>query len=486
MPYYVIPVEERERVEQRHKNFVCTMLDYPLFESRQLAHEAKTPDTVVVFLQSDSEQRAWHQREYQRFNDGIYQRVPELWHHRHRIGGYYNAFLHRSVKQPGMVAFTKDDEAGHLDRQTVMKPGRYLEEFHKGQFTAEQVAQFVMNVTADADTSLNIARSVDDIRAIYNAVGTGFTSCMQRKTPERREYDWQQAMDTGSIDHPAVVYADCDLGVAYRGPLSCVLQRAVVWPDRKQYVRIYGDGTLGQLLERAGYTKVTAFQGARIRRISTPDGGFLMPYLDSELDVSVDPNDPNYWIIGATEPHGRVYDPQVLTGAIIVNPWREDDADDDDVESWSCANCGDDYNYDSPDNSTDTHCHDCESHRSYCEHCESDIFHQGTTTVNGAQWCDDCIEASAYHCIDCEEWFDISQFSSSQRRSRQVHELDERCSTCADNYTYCDTCEAPYVTDDQDSCPTCEREPRCEATGDLLATIPSAPLVNSATDESPF
>ncbi len=481
MPYYLIPTSEVERVTQ-YADFIY-MPDYPTYPTRQLAHEAKqaqTENVTVVFLQNYSEREAWHGREYSRFGDGSYVHVPNDWRYAEPRG----RFLHRSIKQPGMIAFTKDNEAGHLDKQTIMRPGRYLEEFHKGTFTPEQIASFIAEISADATDcqDLHIARSIADIRTIYNASGLGFCSCMQRKA--HVEYDWQKRMDREEIDHPATVYGDSDLGVAYRGPIERVLQRAVVWPDKKQFVRIYGDGCLRQTLERAGYTKVCGFEGARIHRVALSSGGYLMPYLDGTQSIDVSDN-PAFFIITAK---GDISATETC-GSVCDSP----DEDDDYV---TCGNCGERYDENRYDNSTEEYCSSCMDDYTSCERCGNLWFDgSSTTTVDGEEWCDHCVENYTAICTDCEEIFrtDRNAFSREQQRVREAHGLTDRCRDCADNYTYCDACETLWIIVDHDGCPTCERDPRCEATGDLLATVDhdsamcaAVPIINSVSDESPF
>lgn len=464
----------------------CTTWYANAYDSRQLAHEAKIarqkekPEErlIILFVQKYSERRVWQTREENRFNEGVYIGLP--WYSDEFYGT--RRYAHYSLKQPGLVAYTPDDEYGSQDRQLSITPGRYLERFHKNAYTPQQIATFVAEMSVN--DSYNIARSVDDIRTIYNSIFTRFGSCMQRKSSP--EYDWQRRMDRGSIDHPAIVYADCDLGVAYRGPLDAVKQRAVVWPGKKQFVRIYGSGSLQYMLQRDGYTKVDGFESARIRRIAAM-GGYLMPYIDGYQSVTEDSDNSRYFVVGC----GNKYEANETCGVV--------DGDDND-QMQSCGHCGDQYNPEDGE-ASDDYCASCNGSLWHCEQCGGSYFDcDDSTNVDGNSWCEYCAGNHSAQCVDCEETFRTDLFSRARRQERTRRELTDRCQQdCADGYTWCDSCEAVWKTDDHDECPMCGRKPRCGQTGDLL--VDTGPVetddhraireaheanINAASDECPF
>jgi hypothetical protein len=92
--------------------------------------------------------------------------------------------------------------------------------------------------------------------------------------------------------HPVRVYGAGDLAIAYLEPeKGHVTARALCWPARKIFGRVYGDdGKLIPMLESAGFSAIdrhskTSFNGAKLLRIED-DYGFVCPYLD----------DPNYGV----------------------------------------------------------------------------------------------------------------------------------------------------------------------------------------------
>ena len=67
----------------------------------------------------------WFEREKARFDAGEYQPVP--WPE--NLTQYPGHFLHLSETTPGNVAFTQSSAHGERDRQTTIKPGKYLTKY---------------------------------------------------------------------------------------------------------------------------------------------------------------------------------------------------------------------------------------------------------------------------------------------------------------------------------------------------------------------
>jgi hypothetical protein len=94
--------------------------------------------------------------------------------------------------------------------------------------------------------------------------------------------------------HPARAYASPDLGVAVAKRGNDVTARAVVFPERKIYYRIYGHAKLLEAwLKSEGYrctSADSAWRDARLMKIvydDDYDNGYICPYLDMSLTVSV-------------------------------------------------------------------------------------------------------------------------------------------------------------------------------------------------------
>lgn len=205
----------------------------------------------------------WELREQAKFAVGDYRPVPwanEL----PPIPGHY---AHLSSTKPGLIAYTQTAAKGEADKQTQIRPGRYLTQFYP-DLPAETIRRLVNGVARPA--TLAFARTADEIEQVYL---NGPNSCMSRP-----------ATSFDSPCHPVRVYGDSDLALAYATPPGgAPTARALVWPEHKHFGRIYGDEVLlVRLLEEEGFVS-GSLVGARIRRIpADPDDDVkvVMPYLD--------------------------------------------------------------------------------------------------------------------------------------------------------------------------------------------------------------
>ena len=210
----------------------------------------------------------WRQREQARFDNGEYKPVPWT-----GIKIDPDHFLHISRVNPNQVAYIMSETHGIQNRQTRVSPGRYLNNFHP-DLSEYEIQHMVFQIIGSGDQELQFATTADDIQTVYR---NGPSSCM---TYSEEEY-------SGGM-HPVRVYGDAgDLAIAFIGSNKHnVDARALVWPERKVYGRLYGDThRLEGLLQAAGYRKghpTTDFEGARLRRIRSDDDydDFVAPYLD--------------------------------------------------------------------------------------------------------------------------------------------------------------------------------------------------------------
>ena len=205
-------------------------------------------------------------------------RIPwlrETWWENARVEIWAVHFPYPATSDPSKIAFTSSEERGLADRQTVMRPGAYLARYFGDVLTEADVQRWALAWAVEfAPVELEFARTADDIQDAYE---NGPNSCMSYSCPH---YD-------GGI-HPVRAYAGPDLALAYiRNGAGEIVGRAVVWPDRKQHSRIYGDAErMGGALARAGYTGGT-LAGARLARIES-GAGLHVPYLDSVQSVRDD------------------------------------------------------------------------------------------------------------------------------------------------------------------------------------------------------
>lgn len=257
-------------------------------------HHARHPETLFQWREvPDTE---WMEREVHRMRNE-YLRLPHSWgkfvwdpkhyyeNEQHQVTMRHgrslgNRFLHISTKQKGLVAFTESQDKGARDIQKVMKPGRYLAQYHP-ELSMEEVRKLCADVeNAIERNGLKIARTAQECVDVYTH---GPSSCMD----QRHEFDFNY--DYVGFNNPACVYGDCDFGVAYVGdPKGIVEARCVVVPDKKIHGRIYGHvEKLKLLLKKAGYQDAykdhnTLWEGSRLslRYANKKHKHIVMPYVD--------------------------------------------------------------------------------------------------------------------------------------------------------------------------------------------------------------
>jgi hypothetical protein len=354
----------------------------------------------------------WRAREQSRFDSGAYLPIPSVWS---GTSWWFHAtcqhnewsdtqscyvvkparlpdhFAHPSSAKDGMVAFTEDETKGAQDRQTRLTPGRYLTRYFADVLSTEEIARFAALYSAEfEDIEVKISQDADEIERVYT---NGPRSCMSHSA---RHYE------TDGI-HPARVYAGPDLGVAFIEPSSGISARAVVWPERKIYSRIYGDETrLERLFDAMGYSS-GSLDGARVRKIE--DGGcYVMPYIDDCSSAEVD---GKYIRLGSGD-----LDCQNTSGL------------SGERHSWHCDNCEEGFTDD-----------------------------DSQYTVHGRRgreyaWCEHCSEHSAFYCAGTQEYYDESSVDSVRVNGETY------CQEYASDHFV--RCEATDEYVDADDCVTLE------------------------------
>lgn len=250
-------------------------------DARRLAKELGEKCVVKAVVND-----RWKERERARQLNGTYR--PLTWDHM----GWWNQptsiaihrdhFAHPSVEKPGWLAYTKSPEDGARDKQTVVRPGSYLNQHFKQilEYHNISVDGLVKNfMRAFGPIDIKFATTEEEIIKVYNY---GPETCMVGRK-------WH-----GDGRNPAHIYAYGDLQVAYIGDLnSKVTARTLVWPEKKLHSRVYGDiARMTQGLERLGY-KWGAPIGAKIKRVPfrelkfdprqpVPSCCFIAPYIDKK------------------------------------------------------------------------------------------------------------------------------------------------------------------------------------------------------------
>lgn len=228
----------------------------------------------------------WRMREKMRFAVGEYREIPwardTWWHMGPTKAVWMDQFPHPSIERPGYVAYTKSVDDGTIDKQTIVRPGAYLNKHFShimdmyGLLERGLVHQFML---AHGPLDVKFATTEDEIISVYE---NGPETCMKSKR-------WP----TKDGRNPASIYAAGDLQVAYLGDLDDASARTLVWPEKKIFSRVYGDiARLTAGLERLGY-KWGAPVGARLKRLpyrevkfdpkkGIPSAAFFAPYIDKK------------------------------------------------------------------------------------------------------------------------------------------------------------------------------------------------------------
>lgn len=210
----------------------------------------------------------WREREQSRFECGLYKRphfiadglLEEITDH----------YLHISNENSELVAFTENPEKGERDIQTRLKPGKYLRKYYPA-LTLSMIRDIVTG--GENSKELLFASTPEDIEMVYY---NGPSSCMSK-------------VGYYSSIHPVRVYGNSDLQVAYlKDSDGRITARAIVWPEKKRYGRIYGDIIrLETKLKKVGYNRGTMI-GAKlplIKEIHNKYERIVCPYIDDTKSV---------------------------------------------------------------------------------------------------------------------------------------------------------------------------------------------------------
>lgn len=284
-------------------------------------------------------------------------------------------FPHVATKpgNAGMIAYTQSPVAGMLDRQQVIKPGRYIRQ-HCEDLTDEEVKQAAASCLAASTAGFHHSKDADDFARVYI---NGPSSCMAYDETDK---SFDRLMVGGKFFHPARVYAhpDNDIEIVWLEVADRIGARAVINTANKTYPRIYGSDSvrggynrLAEYLEALGYRQSDgSLNGQKLLKVHPdrfPDA-IICPYIDSG-NLGVDIFD-DHLVAG-----GR-YDADHETGCL-----NRYNTSDEDEWTWECNRCGDDQTDD--DSQYDT------NDGQVCESCVNryytqvyDVSNEYTTYVN--------------------------------------------------------------------------------------------------------
>ena len=235
----------------------------------------------------------WQRRENTRFNSNEYKPLPFAYGifqpHDHPDFAEKNPefsralllkqvhYAHVSIKDPRLVSFTESPEKGARDIQTCIKAGKYIKRYHPGVPDAV-ITYFatLMNATAHIPSSKNQVKFAKTAAQIERVYVNGPHSCMSHSS----------GGNYASSVHPVRAYAGPDLAIAYIEDLNGKpMARCVVWPDKKRYSRIYGDGGPWTNMLRGGLEEMQYRRGpmigARLTAIKE-ELGYVCPHIDDD------------------------------------------------------------------------------------------------------------------------------------------------------------------------------------------------------------
>jgi hypothetical protein len=366
----------------------------------------------------------WRGRELHRFADSTYTRVPwwrESWYDQSDTAK--NHFAHLSVKQPGRIAYTESVEKGLADKQTPIKPGKYLAKYFGDILSKPRIAELSAMVTiGDNLEGVQIARTADEIERVYT---NGPSSCMA-----------YNASHYNGHCHPVRVYGDSDISLAYTVEHGDIVARVLIWESEKIMSTVYptrghqGDidkaaDLYGHMLNK-GYTR-DSFEGAKIQKIEDNNyNGYILPYFDN--DKGVNDNGDSF---------------------VITNSCAEYTADSEHGVSesgYSCCACGDSVSEEGcyySDHGDGPYCSECYSERyGTCEHCETyDICREDLHYVESVSKdvCDSCLSSDFVYCDDCNEYYETDDTVTLEPDGEMV------CQSCfSKNHDDCADCEKPF------------------------------------------
>lgn len=294
-----------------------------------------------------------------------------------------NCFLHVSPSDGSLLAYTASPDHGLANRQTVMRPGRWLVK-HFPWFSPQDVKELCLEWTLiGTPPEIRFAVSADDI---FNVYRDGPHSCM--------------------AGHKSVrAYAGGDLAIAYfRNARGRIAARTLVWPERKLYFAgAYGDDTrLYMGLEAVGYSEdVDELAGARLGGYEDARGRPMAPYVDA-CEGRAHYNAKRELVLGS----GAGEEVELRSTAGELRP------------ALSCDRCGDARTEDEGvylEDEDEMWCQYCaDNYAVWCTQCDTTVSEDNAQEVRTIRcsetWCDRCVsDGDAYSCYDCGGTFHIDR-----------------------------------------------------------------------------
>lgn len=486
MPYQVINVDTNEPVNN---------LTYDTAQDAAAARGVYSFRTRIQAI-TDPNDNSWVERERIRLEDGTYTPVPS-WFELYCKTEHFVHLAQGSTLSDGMLAFTENPTKGQLDLQLKLSVSKYLARYCDWM-SGDRIRDIAGKFAADTYT-LTIEQTEEAFIFTYEgqevcSESSSHVSCMAK-----------YASDYGTPIHPAAVYytgtQSDSLAIAYiRDPKddSKVLARALVWPDKKTFVKLYGTSeamriTLCEKLEAAGFTRGNNFSGARLKRIEMRgSAGYVMPYIDGNYQY-VDGHGDYFEIVGsgeysATETRGYIYNKSRYTCDNCGAGMDDDDTHDVQGATW-CEHCYENHTF-FCERTEETYSEDHDSNEvvTMVQYRYSDPSHRRMTQT----WSQDACDNYAIYCERDETYYDSRYFNSvdvTTRSSRGAAITEIWCAEeTSDGYFICPDCGKAYTHDFMSSTHNDDGEMVCtdcaEKRSDDGDTFKLSPVSHIINDQS--
>lgn len=302
-----------------------------------------TPDTSRKF---SLDTPLWHLRERLRELNGDYLPLPAEALAALDPEKAAGTFPHLATKQcnAGMIAYTASPSAGQMDRQQIIKPGRFFKQYGRDDLSDEDVKQLAALIRGAMPFEVKLTHERSEIRRVY-AIGP--ESCMCKGSERNNKAKFQHTYVDGEWVHPVEIFAhpENDLRLLYvETSDGRIGARAWVNIASKTHERIYdrddvrgARAFLEEWLQSEGYQYEHDYlEGQKLLRLDSDAGGIICPYIDpGNYGVSIH---ADHLVAGGS------YEANHETGHL---------SDHDAINyDWECACCGQGH-YDD-DNSYET------------------------------------------------------------------------------------------------------------------------------------
>ncbi|ARQ95236.1 hypothetical protein [Bradyrhizobium phage BDU-MI-1] len=241
----------------------------------------------------------WRAAIAKRFESGELTPLPAKWD----VEPIKDHFAHLWLNDASKIAYIENEEHGILFKVTALTPGRYISRFYPD---VDDDKRRHLIAAIDPSGEVFYAWTPDEIAEVYKH---GPESCMDG------DHDFDDLPCW-----PTAPYGAGDLAVAYtKNKHGNIQSRAVCWPAKKLYGRIYGDAqrmkaameaegfqTFRERNDVHGNNKVGSFIGAKLLKIPSElaDHEYVMPYFD-DIRVAIDMGD--HFLTAEKAEEGQTY-----------------------------------------------------------------------------------------------------------------------------------------------------------------------------------